>query len=73
MQAPALMPHTTIESAIDELAAEFELFTDWEDRYTHIIDRAAVRVKSGWLRNDGRTLRIASTSAAIPTRTLCVG
>jgi cysteine desulfuration protein SufE len=29
---------STIDTALDEMAAEFELLGDWEERYRHVID-----------------------------------
>jgi cysteine desulfuration protein SufE len=29
---------TAIDDAVDEIAAEFALFSDWEERYAHILD-----------------------------------
>jgi cysteine desulfuration protein SufE len=36
MTGPA--PATTIETAIREIEEEFALFSDWEERYAHVID-----------------------------------
>jgi cysteine desulfuration protein SufE len=38
MQASALSTHASIEATIDELAEEFALFNDWEERYGYVID-----------------------------------
>jgi cysteine desulfuration protein SufE len=38
MEASALEPQVSIEAAIEELADEFALFTDWEERYGYVID-----------------------------------
>lgn len=61
---------TAIDDAVEEIAAEFAFFPDWEERYTHILDLGrALEPLTAAERNDATKVRGCASQVWLVTET----